>query len=1031
LSIGLLRDAMQEVVDQADLIAKGYYETDVLLRSEQDVLGVSLQQMTVNLREAKTSNDHQSWLKTTQTELAKVMSGNQAVASVCGGALGYLANAFNAEVGAFYIVDPEVDNDTLCFIVGYAIDEMSELKKNIPFGEGLLGRVAVAKKINVVSGLDQNHLSLSSALGVSVPNHILMAPLVSNGEVAGVIELGAIHQFTSEQIELIGIVSESIAISLQASLSNKVTTLLLEQTQLQSEELQAANENLEEHTQQLKKSEEQLKQQSEELKVSNEELMEKQQKLQLQKVEVETAKQEIEHKAQQLEQASKYKSEFLANMSHELRTPLNSLLILSNSLAENKKGNLTVEQQEDAKIIYDGGRELLNLINDIMDLSKVEAGMLNLNVDTVYLKDIAGNMETLFLRLAEEKCVSFSVELDEELEESIHTDSQRLQQIVKNFMSNAIKFTEKGFIKLSIHCIGKTQQLNYSNLNPETGIGISVSDSGVGIPLDKQQAIFEVFQQADGSVSRDYGGTGLGLTISRELARLLGGEIHLQSTLGEGSVFTVYIPKIWHEISEPGQDKGALLSKPSVRKENGTASSGNLNVTIESHGAGELVGRDKENQSRNIVYREAPNATTSVSTTGISDQWLPDDRLNVRHGDNVLLIIEDDPAFAKILQRIARENDQKVLLTPKGREGVLMAIEYKPCGILLDMGLPDIGGLEVLDQLKYNLDTRDIPVHAISAGDYKHSSIERGALSFIEKPVSEHSIKEALNDINISLVDEQKTVLVVEDDVKSQRAIGRLLESNNTKLSFAGSLKGACGKLDKELFDCIILDLGLPDAQGAEVLEIVSCHSNVGDTPIIVYTGREIDDEGHKILNEFSDSIIVKGAESPERLLDDVSLFLHSVGSHLPSNQQETIKMLHNEDAMLEGRRVLLVDDDMRNVFALKRMLMDAGLVVVPAENGQVAVDKVRAAEQDPFELILMDIMMPIKNGYEAMREIRAMPGYSDTPIMALTAKAMPEDRQKCIDAGASDYVTKPIDITKLLSMLRVWLYKRVEYKSA
>jgi len=1010
MTLNQLREAMNVVVSQADAVAQGDYDTNVRPRSKQDLLGMSLQKMLVNLRLSQEQNDKQNWLKTSQAELAEVMRGDRDIETLSSDILNYIAIRFGAQIGSVYVVDPSRKSEALTFMSGYAQNLDSLPKQTLEFGEGLVGQTALEGGIKVLSDLPSQYLKVNSSTGDMAATEVVLLTISNNDKVSGVIELGSLKPFSVKQLELLELSSGSIALSLETCMSNNVTKALLAKTQKQSKQLLQANENLEEHAQQLKHSEQVLKQQGEELRVSNEELEEKQSMLQKQKRDVELGKEEIELKAQELEQASKYKSEFLANMSHELRTPLNSLLILSKSLAKNKTGNLTLAQQEDAQVIHDGGQDLLELINDIMDLSKVEAGMLVLTMERVELTVVANNTLTLFGRTAEEKGLDFSVSVAPELDKTIYSDGQRLQQIIKNLTSNALKFTRKGFVSINIHGIDPDIPFHLNKLTSENGLAISVSDSGEGISVEKQQAIFDAFQQEDGSTSREFGGTGLGLAISKELARLLCGEIHLQSVKGEGSTFTLFIPKHWDESMRAHEI-------------------GSTNATIEHLPVQDS--RPKIAQSHSQVS-EKPIVDVTASKSPRQEQevpdlvseWIADDRRNIQSGDKVLLVIEDDPHFAKILLRIGRENNQKVILSNRGRDGMMLALEYEPIGVLLDMGLPDINGLDVLEQLKFNLHTRGIPVHAISADDFSKASLSRGALSFVPKPASEETIIRALDEIAAVSKEQLKSILVVEDDLNGQKAISRLLENLNAKLEFTGTLHDTRVLLEKSEFDCIILDMGLPDAEGIDVLETVAALVTSQNTPIIVYTGQDITDETHKRLSELSASAIVKGSESPERLLDDVSLFIHHVGKQLSLEQQQKIKMLHNEDAMLLGRKVLLVDDDMRNVFALKRILDDVGFKVTPAENGQVAIDAVIAAQDEPFELILMDIMMPIKDGYQAMKEIRQQPGYRDTPIMALTAKAMPEDRQKCIDAGASDYVTKPIDTEKLLSMLRVWLYK-------
>jgi CheY-like chemotaxis protein len=662
-------------------------------------------------------------------------------------------------------------------------------------------------------------------------------------------------------------------------------------------------------------------------------------------------------------------------------------------LSDNKEGNLTEAQLEDAKVIHEGGHELLNLINDIMDLSKVEAGMLNTYVDDVYLDTVIKNLQKLFLKVATKNGTEFIVDMQKGLPATIRSDGQRLEQILKNFLSNAFKFTEAGSVTLSVHKPEADTQFQNSALTPKNSIALSVIDTGIGISEEKSQAIFEAFQQEDGSTSRKYGGTGLGLTISRELTRILGGEIKMTSTKDKGSVFSLYLPLEWPQESKTTEAA----------------------VTIDH----------KANISAQVKEEKEPLRSALQS----GDIFIADDRRNINKEDKVILIIEDDERFAKILMNTAHNGGFKCLLTNKGRDGLYLCMEYKLNGIILDIGLPDIDGLAVLEQLKHNLKTRHIPVHVISGGDQKQISLSQGALSYLQKPASSEDIETVMSDMKTNSEDNIKTILVIEDDENHQHSVKRLIQSDDIEICLASTGQQACDILEVEHFDCIILDLGLPDISGYAVLEKIASLPPGLVPPVIVYTGQEISDEQQQVLSKFTSDIIIKGAESPERLLDDVSLFLHSVETKLPKEQKQAIHMLHNADSMLKGRRLLLVDDDMRNVFALTRQLEDAGMEITMADNGKVALDKLNGGDpgraSKPFELVIMDIMMPVMDGYEAMNKIRKLDNeYADIPIIALTAKAMPEDRAKCVEAGASEYLTKPVDLEKLMSMLRVWLYK-------
>ncbi|OUS23554.1 hypothetical protein A9R01_16325 ['Osedax' symbiont bacterium Rs2_46_30_T18] len=764
--------------------------------------------------------------------------------------------------------------------------------------------------------------------------------------------------------------------------------------------LSSSEEELKDQSEELKASNEELEEKQQELQASNEDLLEQQRALSLESDKLQKSKVALEEKARELELASKYKSEFLANMSHELRTPLNSLLILSKSLYENKQGNLTTEQVEEADIVYQGGKTLLNLINDIMDLSKVEAGMLDINIDTFLPGELCHNLEALFDPLAKERALEFSINVEQSFKQSISTDRQRLEQILKNFLSNAFKFTGAGKVTLDIYPIQENTESPSDTVDGSlcTHICFKVTDSGIGIPEHKQQAIFEAFQQADGSTSRKYGGTGLGLTISKELALLLGGVISMESQENIGSSFMLTLPANSSEgTAEDNRPSGNVVD----------ARAGVINSKKDHAEAAQLLDTSIQQITENVV-------------------WLDDDRFSINKQDSPLLVIEDNKVFCQILINLIRKLDMKVIATDKGREGILLAAEYLPSGILLDLTLPDINGLRVLEQLKDSLQTRHIPVHVISGAEQKMQSLHLGASSYMQKPTDPDVISSTLLQMYENSTDNMKNILVVENDSNCAEQIGQSIAGTETQLSFAQSAEQARTELEQQVFDCIVLDLDLPDLQGTELVKSISAQKGAAGVPIIVYTGRAITEDEYRILNQFSSSIVIKGAESPERLLDDVTLFLHHIGDKYSTAQQQALQMLHDENAMLRDRRVLVVDDDMRNVFAITRILEQAGIQVLQAENGKVAVELLRDSEE-PIELILMDIMMPVMDGYEAIAHIRKMSDYQSVPIIALTAKAMPADRQLCIQAGASEYITKPLEMDKVLAMLRVWLYRRME----
>ncbi len=754
-----------------------------------------------------------------------------------------------------------------------------------------------------------------------------------------------------------------LKIASDVTLARKQAEELAQQTeelQTQQEELKQMNEELEEQTQNLK-------QQQEELQMTNEELEEQTQSLEVKNKEVENAKNDIEQKTKQLEISSKYKSEFLANMSHELRTPLNSLLILSKDLSENKKKNLDKIQVESAEIIYKSGHDLLILINEVLDLSKIEAGMMTINIESVFLKNLSDGLLREFKHHAEQKGLKLTCRLDKELPESIRTDSQRLNQILKNLLSNAIKFTEKGSVAISI------------NRNTESTVIFSVTDTGIGIQENKQMAIFEAFQQADGGTSRKYGGTGLGLSISRELAKLLGAEITLSSKLNEGSTFSLIIPLEIYQEQESDRTntvKEPVLYKP--RSENGSK------------------------------YLNYPS--------------IEDDRNSITKDNKVVLIIEDDLNFSSILLKQANKKGFKCLSASTGEDGLLLAAKYKPQAIILDMELPGINGHNVLHELKANPSVRHIPVHIISSRERSLELIKEGAIEYLMKPVNKNDLEEAFNRIEKFVSRKMKNLLIIEDDENSRKAMRILIGNGDVKCFEAGTGKDALAMYQENNIDCIVLDIGLPDMSGFELIHKLTNIKDHNIPPIIIYTGKELTKEENNELQKYAETIIIKGIKSEERLLDETALFLHRTISNLPESKQSIINNLHDKEAVFHSKKILLVDDDSRNVFALSKILQERGMKIIKAENGKIALEMLDT--HPDISMVLMDIMMPEMDGYEAMKRIRSQGKFKSLPIIALTAKAMKDDKQKCIDAGANDYIAKPIDVERMLSLMRVWLSK-------
>ncbi len=990
-----LQKNMLTIADQAKTVSSGDYNAEIKPRSEKDELSIALNDMTKSLRQTSQENELQNWFKTGQNKLNEKMRGDQDVISLSKSIITFLAKYVNAQIGALYLVEEE--SDELKLSGSYAFSVRKNLNTKIKFGEGLVGQSAYEKEMITLANVPDDYIRVNSSLGDAIPKNILVAPFIFEGSVLGVIELGSIKVFSEIEMEFIRSAMENIGIAVNSSISRVKLKVLLEKTQLQSEELQtqqeelrAANEELEEQTEELKASTEKLKTQQEELQATNEELEEKTESLEKQKTEImeqnrqiEVSRKDVEKKAEDLAIASKYKSEFLANMSHELRTPLNSLLILSRDLADNNKGNLLDKQVESAEIIYGSGNDLLNLINEILDLSKIEAGKMTLNIQKVMLTDLDRSIKTNFQHQMKEKGLELKVHIAEDLNESIITDQQRIEQVIKNLLSNAIKFTEQGSITVDFKLPDPEIDLSKSRLEHHDSIAISVTDTGIGIPEDKLIAIFEAFQQADGSTSRKFGGTGLGLSISRELSKLLGGELQLKSKEGKGSTFTIIIPEILKEA-----DTGDIID----RRKN--------------------PDRRAKRVIPKIIERKDNKPAPSID----------DDRKNITKKDRKILVIEDDLNFAKTLRSFCREKHFKFIHSGDGETGLKLAEKYIPDAIILDIKLPGMDGWVVLDVLKENPHLRHIPVHMMSALEETIDAFQKGAIGYLTKPISKDQLEKAFKTMESFYAKDIKDLLIVEDDETMRKTIVNLLGEDNINITSIGYGKKALEKIKKEKFDCIVLDLILPDISGFEVLKELEKADDVTIPPVIIYTGKDITKEEEFELNKYTNSIIIKGVKSEERLLDETALFLHQVVDEMPKNKQKIISRIYDKDALFEGKRVLVVDDDMRNVFAVSHILEEKGMVTVSAANGKNALEILD--KEDPFDLILMDIMMPVMDGYETMKRIRKQKTFKDILIIALTAKAMKGDKEQCLAAGANDYLAKPLQIDRLLSMMRVWMYK-------
>ncbi|PWB21449.1 response regulator [Comamonas sp. JNW] len=963
----------------------------------------------VSMREFRTKA-RQAWVADGLAGLNQSLQGDHRLEEVGARALEFLASYLGARVGAGYARHGMDDRYQL--FGGYALPP-DVLQAHLLAGEGLAGQVLRSGKLLKVGGLDQSHLKITSSLGQSQPLELVLAPAVENGKVHALIELGFARPVQQAELDLLAGASSILAVAVRSAIDRSRLENLLEETRQQAEELlvqqeemRASNEELEQQSQALQRSQAQMEQQQSELEQTNVYLEEQTQKLEHQREQLLRAKDALTDKARELEVASQYKSEFLANMSHELRTPLNSTLILAKLLGDNKLGNLTGEQVKYAQTIYAAGNDLLALINDILDLAKIEAGQANVVLEPVNLGTAMQSLIEPLRPLAQQKGLALSCHIAPGVPAYAQTDSLRLGQILKNLLSNAIKFTDRGSVSLQL-----------SQSQPGT-LSFAVQDTGIGIPEHQQQLIFEAFQQADGSTHRKYGGTGLGLSIARDLAQLLGGQVTVQSTPGQGSVFSFHMPLVAAaapaaEVPVPPKAADALravqppLSAPV--KTIAPAAAPRAMAPMPSNTAVATA-----NAATAVV---APSATTAASATA-AELALPT-IIQGRH----LLVVEDDPRFADILQELAREMGFSCQVARNASDGLAAALQFLPNAIVLDINLPDFSGLGVLDQLKRNPSTRHIPVHIVSVADYSQEALVRGALGYALKPVQREELAQALKRLEAKFTQNIHRVLLVEDDERQRDSVHSLLGNSEVDVVCAATATQALEYLAQGTYDCMIMDLNLPDMSGFALLERMSEQDGVSFPPVIVYTGRALSRDEELQLRRFSHSIIIKDARSPERLLDEVTLFLHQVESRLSPEHQQMLAQARSREAALEGRKVLVVEDDVRNVFALTSILEPTGIAVDIARNGREALE-VLDREDSAVDLVLMDIMMPEMDGYTAMREIRSRAHLRRLPIIALTAKAMKDDQEKCLAAGANDYIAKPLDVEKLLSLVRVWMPK-------
>jgi HAMP domain-containing protein/CheY-like chemotaxis protein/signal transduction histidine kinase len=963
-----LTTQVRAIAEVATAVTKGDLTRSIQVEARGEVaeLKDNINTMIDNLRLTTDRNTEQDWLKTNLAKFTNMLQGQRDLSTVGRLLLSELTPLVNAQLGVIYQVESE-ELQTMRLLSAYADDGADGHPLRIRMGEGLIGQCAADRRRLLITDMPTHAVPIGSALFKVTPSNIIVLPVLFENQVKAVIELASVTEFTALQRMFLEQLTDSIGIVLNSIEATMQTEGLLKQSQQLAGELQTQQRELQQTNEQLEQKAQQLAERNVEVERKNQE--------------IEQARRELEEKAAELALTSKYKSEFLANMSHELRTPLNSILILGQQLADNPDGNLSLKQTEFARTIHGAGTDLLNLISDILDLSKIESGTVTVEAEEIFFSNMLDAVGRPFRHEADTRQLSFKVDLDPALGRSLITDSKRLQQVLKNLLSNAFKFTDRGGVQLKV----SSAPVGWTSSHPilsqaQSVVAFEVADTGIGIPAEKQKIIFEAFQQADASTSRKYGGTGLGLAISRELSNLLGGEIHLRSVPGVGSTFTLYLP-----ITYAGPSTAVRPAK--------TSSAPQL-----------------QPPALQITLPERPV------------EQIPDDRHEIQPGDSILLIVEDDPHYCRVLVDLARDRGFKVLVAMRGADALELAKQYQPSAVSLDVFLPDMLGWSVLSQLKQNPLTRHIPVQIITLDEDRHHGLARGAFSFVTKPTTTEGVEAALRRIKEYSEPRRKRLLVVEDNLAEQMSISELLGYDDVEIETAGTGRAALDALRRQPADCVVLDLRLPDMSGFEVLEELGADQELSEVPVVVFTGRELSAEEDARLHTMARSIVVKGVESPERLLDETALFLHRVVTELPLEKQRMLERLTSSDEDLVDRTVLLVDDDARNIFALSSVLERRGMRVLTATTGNEAIKLIES--KNDIAIVLMDIMMPEMDGYQTMEQIRKNANFRRLPIIALTAKAMKGDREKCLDAGASDYLAKPVNTEQLLSALRSWLHR-------
>ncbi|NUO51969.1 MAG: response regulator, partial [Polyangiaceae bacterium] len=968
-----LTNQVRAIADVATAVTKGDLTRSIQVEARGEVaeLKDNINTMIDNLRATTDRNQEQDWLKTNLAKFTRMLQGQRDLVTVGKMLLSELAPLVEAQQGAIYqmeraepteVLDVTAAPRTLRLLAGYA--QRPDQPERIPIGVGLVGQAAAEKQRVLLNEVPAGYTQIQSSLGKSEPESVLVLPVLFEGESMAVIELAALRPFTNTHLQFLDQLTQSIGVVLNTIEATMRTENLLLQSQQLTTELQTRQIELQQTNEELASKAKQLAEQNEEVERKNKE--------------VEHARRALEEKAAELALTSKYKSEFLANMSHELRTPLNSILILGQQLAENVGGNLMPKQIEFAKNIHSAGTDLLTLINDILDLSKIESGTVTVEPEDLPFSGLRDSVHRTFHHVAETKGLSFKIDIDPTLPRSMVSDPKRLQQILKNLLSNAFKFTAHGQVSMTLRRVSSGWTTDHPVLGAaDAAIAFEVTDTGIGIAPEKQKLIFEAFQQADAGTSRKYGGTGLGLAISRELANLLGGEIKLMSKPGSGSTFTLYLP-----LHYTGPAQRAATTSTSA-----------------------------------LSVQAMP-----VLTIAKTEEPVADDRGEVEAGDSVLLIVEDDPHYARILLGMARSKGFKGIVANRGQQALSLAGEYLPTAVTLDVFLPDMLGWTVLNNLKLDARTRHIPVQMLSVEEERQHGLSHGAFSYLVKPATTGELETALDRLKAYVQPHQKRLLVIEDNDIDRASIVELLAHDDIVIQGVGTGAEALEALKTSTFDCCVVDLRLPDMTGFDLLDQLRGDPALRDLPIVVFTGKELSDEEEARLRAVAKSIVLKDVQSPERLLDETALFLHRVLEDLPEHKRQMIERLHGSTKALSERKVLVVDDDARNIFALTTVLENQEMEVLSATNGRQAIEIIQNTPD--LSVVLMDIMMPEMDGYETMREIRKDARFRTLPILALTAKAMKGDREKCLEAGASDYIAKPVNTDQLLSLLRVWLYR-------